>query len=237
MAKSCEQFQATAHFDEGLAAKYDRRIRLFCPSYDALHHMLASLLHPVGERARILAAGVGTGAEIVTLGEAFPGWSFVGVDVSPDMLQACRRRLAAAGMESRAELANSRLEDYRSAVAFDAASSVFVAHFIKDRKEKLAYFRSIAGNLRPGGLLVLADLYGDSSSGGFRKLLDAWLLSYAAQDVSAEQFAKDKAHILRDVDFVPEQALHALLREAGFTDPVRFYQTFLFGGWVAAKRP
>jgi tRNA (cmo5U34)-methyltransferase len=37
------------------------------------------------------------------------------------------------------------------------------------------------------------------------------------------------------VAFISEGELVALLREAGFATPVRFYQTFLFGGWVAAK--
>lgn len=237
MIQSSEPFEPTAHFDASLAAAYERRIRQFCPSYEALHRMLAALLQPVGERARLLAAGVGTGAEIVTLGKTFPAWNFVGVDMSPDMLQACRDRVAKAGVGSRAEFVNSRLQEYRSAVPFDVASSVFVAHFIKGRGEKLEYFQSIAENLKSGGVFVLADLYGDTDSGDFIKLLDAWLLSYASQGVSAEQFAKDKAHIRSDVDFIPERALFALLREAGFTEPVRFYQTFLFGGWVTTKGP
>ncbi|WP_043639652.1 class I SAM-dependent methyltransferase [Desulfovibrio sp. TomC] len=235
MTQASEQFDPTAHFDEDLAGRYDRRIRLFCPSYDALHHMIASLLSPIGEHARLLAAGVGTGAEIVNLGRLFPFWTFVGVDISSDMLSACRRRVSEAGIGNRAECINSRLQEYQSPLLFDAAISVFVAHFIKGHEEKIKYFRAIAENLKPGGTFVLADLHGDTGSDDCKKLLDAWLFSYALQGVSTEQFAKDKEHILRDVDFVPERELYALLTEAGFTSPVRFYQTFLFGGWVATK--
>ena len=127
------------------------------------------------------------------------------------------------------------MQDYRSPVLFDAASSVFVAHFIKSREEKLAYFRSIAANLKPDGMLVVADLFGDNGSEEFKRLLNAWLLSYESHGIPVEEFAKDKAHIERDVDFVPEAELIAVLDEAGFAPPVRFYQTFLFGGWVTTK--
>jgi tRNA (cmo5U34)-methyltransferase len=34
---------------------------------------------------------------------------------------------------------------------------------------------------------------------------------------------------------ISDRELVALLREAGFSTPLRFYQTFLFGGWVATK--
>ena len=235
MTQPSEQFDVTAHFDESLAAKYDRRIRLFCPSYDALHHMIVPWLQALPDGSTFLSAGAGTGAEIMTLGKCFPSWHFVAVDVSPDMLDACQHRATEAKMAERVSFFNGRLQEYQSPVPFDAASSVFVAHFIKGRDEKLAYFRSLAANLKPGGLLILADLFGDKSSPEFTRLLNAWLLSYAAHGISAEELAKDRVHVERDVDFIPESELCSLLCEAGFSAPLRFYQTYLFGGWVAER--
>jgi tRNA (cmo5U34)-methyltransferase len=235
MTQSTEQFNVTAHFDESLAAKYDRRIRLFCPSYDALHQMIVPWLQELPEGSSFLSAGAGTGAEIVTLGKCFPSWRFTAVDVSPDMLRACQDRASKAGMVNRITFFNGRLQEYQSPAPFDAASSIFVAHFIKGREEKLAYFRSIAANLKPGGLFVLADLFGEKSSPEFARLLNAWLLSYASHGVSAEELAQDRAHVERDVAFIPESELVALLHEAGFATSLRFYQTYLFGSWVATR--
>jgi len=235
MPQATEQFDVSSHFDDSLAAKYDRRIRLFCPSYDALHQMIVPWLQSLPEQSAFLSAGAGTGAEIITLGKSFPSWRFVAVDVSPDMLSACQRRATEAGMANRVAFFNGRLQEYLSPAPFDAASSVFVSHFIKGRDEKLAYFRSIAANLKPGGLFILADLFGDRGSSEFEQLLNAWILSYAAHGVTAEELAQDRAHVERDVAFIPESELVALLREAGFSTPVRFYQTFLFGGWVSTK--
>lgn len=235
MTQTSDQFDVTAHFDESLAAKYDRRIRRFCPSYDALHQMIVPWLQGLPANSNFLSVGAGTGAEIVTLGRGFPSWRFAAVDVSPDMLGACRRRAEQAQMSDRVAYFNGRVQEYRSPSLFDAASSVFVAHFIKSREEKLAYFRSIAANLKPGGLLVCADLFGDKRSPEFGRLMNAWLLSYAAHGVSADELAQDRAHVERDVDFIPEEELIALLNQAGFSNPLRFYQTYLFGGWIAAK--
>ncbi len=235
MPQATEQFDASSHFDESLAAKYDRRIRLFCPSYDALHQMIVPWLQSLPEQSSFLSAGAGTGAEIFTLGKRFPFWHFTAVDVSPDMLNACQSRVAEAGMASQVAFFNGRLQEYQSPTLFDAASSVFVSHFIKGRDEKLAYFRSIAASLKPGGVFILADLFGDKGSPEFEQLLNAWLASYASHGVSAEELAQDRAHVDRDVSFIPESELLALLSEAGFDIPVRFYQTFLFGGWVATK--
>jgi tRNA (cmo5U34)-methyltransferase len=235
MPQPTERFDASAHFDEDLAAKYDRRIRLFCPSYDALQQMLVPWLVSLPEHSTFLSAGAGTGAEILTLGRRFPSWRFVAVDVSPDMLDACRQRLSEVGFLERVKFFNGPLQQYRSPAPLDGVSSVFVAHFIKGREEKLAYFRSVAANLRPGGLFVLADLFGDQEAPAFERLFEAWFAAYASNGISVEELAKDRAHVVQDVSFIPENELFALLAEAGLSPPVRFYQTYLFGGWVATK--
>lgn len=235
MTEATEKFDVTRHFDESLAAKYDRRIRMFCPSYDALHQMIVPWLHGLPDEAHFLSAGAGTGTEIVTLGKQFPLWRFAAVDISPDMIRACQGRAADAGMADRVTFFNGRLQDYTSLASFDAASSIFVSHFIKGRNEKLSYFKSISENLKMGGLFILADLFGDKTSPGFAALLEAWLRSYALHGVSAEELIQDRMHVAKDVDFVPENELLALLHEAGFSTPIRFYQTYLFGGWIAAR--
>ncbi|OAI29284.1 methyltransferase type 12 [Methylosinus sp. R-45379] len=236
MSRPDDAFDAAAHFDEASATRYDRRIRSFCPSYDALHHMTTAWLSRLPERAEFLSAGAGTGAEILALGSRFPLWRFTAVEVSIDMMTACRNRVAAAGMAERVAYFQGRVQEFRSATSFDAASSIFVSHFIAGREEKLAYFRAISSLLKPGGSFILADLFGDRASSEFGALLDAWLASYASHGVAAPELEKDRAHIENDIAFVSESELLELLHEAGFDAPIRFYQTFLFGGWMMTKR-
>lgn len=236
---SAATFDAPGYFDESVAARYDQGIRLSCPSYDALHLSLAPLLHNLPDRSRFLCAGAGTGAEILTLGARFPSWQFLAVDVSADMLAVCQRRAAQAGLAHRLECFHGRMEDYAGTVAppllFDGASSVFVSHFIDGRERKLAYLHAIAAALRPGAPFVLADLYGDPASPEFPVLFQAWLRYYVSHGISEEKLRQDLDHILRNISFTPEQELHALLHEAGFTRVLRFHQAFLFGGWIATR--
>ena len=228
-------FDVERYFDGDLAARYDQGIRLSCPAYDALHRMLAPILQLLPEQARFLSAGAGTGGEILALAARFPHWHFTGVDASADMLGQCRERVQRAGLAARVHLEHCRMQDYQGGESFDAASSVFVGHFIRDPDEKRDYFRAIAARLKPGAPFILADLYGDRRSPEFVPLLQAWLLYYVSHGTTAEKLGADLQHVFDNMVFTPEEELHALLQGAGFTGIVRFYQSFLFGGWIATR--
>jgi tRNA (cmo5U34)-methyltransferase len=232
-----DAFDVVAYFNGEIAERYDQGIRLSCPSYDALHQSLGALLGQPAPGARHLSAGTGTGEELLTLGARDASWRFVGVDASADMLRVCRQRMDAAGLAGRVELFHGRLEDYECGPEFDSASSIFVAHFLRTREEKRAYLRAIADRLKPGARFVLADLYGDRHSKEFAILFEAWLVHYVSHGIPEEKLRSDLDHILRNFSFAPASELMAMLDEAGFTDIAHFYQNFLFGGWVARKRP
>lgn len=230
-----DRFEVSRHFDAALAERYERRIRMFCPSYDALHEMIGTLLNRLPKDASILSAGAGTGAEVIRLGMRFPSWRFVAADISPDMLHVCQERVEGQRMSGRVEYFHGCLRDYRPQLPFDAATSIFVSHFILSPEERQAHFQAIADSLKPGGILVFGDLYGDRHSASFSQLLASWLDGYAAHGVSEMELDKDRQHIERDIAFIPEGELLDLLERTGFSRPVRFYQTFLFGAWMGFK--
>ena len=60
-------------------------------------------------------------------------------------------------------------------------------------------------------------------------------LFYAMQGITPEQLEVDRFHIENDIDFISEQEVFSIVCEAGFETPVRFYQNYLFGGWVTRK--
>ena len=235
-----QPFNPVQLFDDTMATRYEKRIRLFCPGYDALHSMLPSLLASAGAalppHARFLSVGAGTGEEVLTLGRPFPGWEFLAVDVSPEMLALARKKVTAAGMAQRVTLFQGFLQECTTPHLYDAASSIFVAHFIKEAKARLAYFKTISKRLKPGAPLVVADLFGTPDTPQYKALFAAWHAGYCAHGIAPEQVEKDFVHIQNDVAFLPEETILALLEEAGFTAPVRFYQTLLFGGWVMHKK-
>lgn len=230
------QFDVSDHFDETLADKYDNSIRMFCPGYDALHRMMIPFVKELPHHANFLSSGAGTGTEIVTLSKRFPTWRFTAVDPSEDMLNICRKRIEQANGIDRVSFFTGTMQEYENPIAFDAASSIFVSHFIKNTTDKLAYFRSIASCLKPGGVFILADLFGDTNSAEFSPLLDALLASYASHGIAAEKLAQDRAHVEHDIGYRSEYELMELLEQAGFSKPIRFFQSYLFGGWVMTKK-
>ena len=229
------RFDVESHFDESWAAAYEKQIRQFCPAYDALHRMLPGWFSGMPEKARFLSAGSGSGAELLALGAAYPGAELHGVDLSADVLSVCQDRLQTAGLAERVHLHLGKMQTYRPAELFDGASSVFVAHFIHEPEERLAYFRAVAGCLKNGATFVFADLFGDKAGPGFRLVFENWLRFYAAQGIAADQLVQDRAHIESGICFEPEANIENLLVEAGFEPPVRFFQSYLFGGWVTRK--
>lgn len=232
---AARDFEVSAYFGTGHATIYDRRIRQRCPSYDALHAILPHFLTGLSGTARILSAGAGTGAEILSLGRHFPACRFVAADISADMLEVCRERMTAAGLAQRVDFHHGPVQDLAADATFDAATSVLVSHFILDRSERLAYYRAIADRLKPGGAFILVDLFGDMQTPAFSRLFETWLASFAEHAGDASNHELDRVHILRDIAFLPEAELVAMLEEAGFDAPTRFYQTWLFGGWAMSK--
>lgn len=58
---------------------------------------------------------------------------------------------------------------------------------------------------------------------------------FCAAGIPAAEVEEDFARTDATVSFIPEQDLTVLLEESGFRDIRRFFQAFLFGGWVARK--
>ncbi len=130
---------------------YEEMIRADIPAYEDLQRRLVAVSGS-GAR-RILELGTGTGATAELLLAAHPGASLVGIDASPEMLEAARARLPG----ERVELRVGRIQDELPAGPFDLVASALAIHHL-DPDEKAELFRRLAGVLGPGGRFVLADV-------------------------------------------------------------------------------
>jgi len=187
--------KAPDFFNREIAAAYDRRNSALAPISDGLHFLLRLVLADLPADARILCVGVGTGAEILALAKAYPGWSFVGVDPSEDMLAVGRDRLDQAGVLDRCRLVHGYVQD-APREAFDAAVSLLVAHFIK-REDRPAFYSEIHDRLKPGGLYASAEISGDLDAPEFPDLLEDWKRIQILMGATPESLAKLGA-MLRD---------------------------------------
>jgi tRNA (cmo5U34)-methyltransferase len=222
-------------FDQERAATYDERFAAIAPMRDTLHLLTRAILGDLPGDARVLCVGAGTGLEMLDLARAFPRWRFTAVEPAAPMLNRCREKAAEAGVVSRCTFHEGYLDSLPPAEPFDAATCVLVSHFLLRRDERRQFFHRIASRLRPGGMLVSADLAGDVSSPAYESLLEIWLHLFRPADNTPEGIEKMRETYRRNVAILPPDDVAAILASGGFASPVLFFQTLLVHAWYARR--
>lgn len=153
---------------------------------------------PLAGEERVLELGAGTGRDTAALLERLPAGHVVAVDGSAAMLAQLRERLADVGSDRltvlRADLNQPLVLDR----PVDAVFSVATLHWLPDHA---AVFRSVAGVLRPGGLLR-AEWGGAGQLASIEAALDQMGLPRVGQTCN----------------FATAEETRARLSAAGFTD-------------------
>ena len=124
------------------------------------------------------------------------------------------------------------MEDLPATARFDAATCLYVLHFLPN-DAKLAVLRGIARRLRPDGLaLVAAGVRRDF--GGLQDDVAGARRQYAQRlGMSAEQMAAILARLTTPSDGATEEDYPLLLREAGFQRVTRYFHALAAIGWIA----
>jgi tRNA (cmo5U34)-methyltransferase len=149
MSRSVDQ-----HFDEW-APLYDAQIREMVPRYDEIHETLLALLQLRPPR-RILDLGAGTGYTLRCVLDAFDRASGTGLDVSPEMLDRARERLA--DVTDRVELRRDNIARPEIVGSYDAIVSILAVHHLY-ADEKRHLLSRIWEHIEPGGIFVIADYF------------------------------------------------------------------------------
>jgi tRNA (cmo5U34)-methyltransferase len=214
--------QAVARYAEG-------PVRLV-PGFHALQQMTALLLaESVPDEGHVLVLGAGGGLELKVFAEVQPGWHFVGVDPSAEMLKVAEATLGP--LASRVDLIEGYI-DTAPEGPFDGATCLLTLHFLP-AEERLHTLRELRRRLKPGAPLVVA--HHSFPQTEHEKV--RWLDRYAAFAVSSGISTSNASNAIEAIGarlplLAPEQDV-ALLREAGFEAVELFYAGFTFKGWVA----
>lgn len=218
--------------DPDAVARYAEGPVRLVPGFDSLQRMTTLLLREsVPPAGNILVLGAGGGLELKRFADNQPGWRFVGVDPSAEMLKLAQATLGP--LAERVELHEGYIDTAPDG-PFDGATCLLTLHFIP-AEERLRTLKEIWRRLLPGAPLVVAHHSFPQSPDEKAR----WLKRYAAYAVDSGVPASDAeraiAAISAQLPVLAPEADEALLKAAGFEGIELFYAGFSFKGWVAYK--
>jgi tRNA (cmo5U34)-methyltransferase len=222
-------------FDQKAAEKYDARFRKIHAINDNLHLLISLVLKGLPADASVLCVGIGTGADILGLADAFPGWRFTGVDPSEHMLAVCRARIREHSLTFRCELVHGYLADIPEEPRFDAVLCLLVTHFVKDTGARREMFRGMASRLKPGGYLINSEISADISSPEFQDMTDKWAAMHRFTGASDQQLEGMVRALREHVAVETPSVIEGYLTGGGLALPVQFFQSLLIRAWYSRK--
>ncbi|WP_213272039.1 hypothetical protein [Hyphomonas sp.] len=128
------------------------------------------------------------------------------------------------------------MESLNAPAPFDAAISFLASHFNTDTDECLRYFNEISVCVKPGAVLVNADIAADRTSQTFPELMETRLGFYVLSGLPEEGRTAFPEMFGRDVAARPPQKAEELIKAAHFDQPVPFFQSLMIRGWFTRKQ-
>lgn len=227
------------HFDNNSPItpdEYDRTAQLALPGYEAMHTMvLACLQAYLPESADLLVVGSGTGMELTRLGNASPGWHFLGIDPSEKMQEIAKQKMSHHQLSHRVKLIQGYTHSLPTDILYNGATSILVMHFIPP-SDKLQFLQSIAQRLHSSAPLVLVDVFSERTSQELKQLMPILQAYWNAAGVPPQKQQELLAGFHQGIYPLAETSIVNLLEQAGFEKTMRFYTGLWVGGWLAFKR-
>ncbi len=166
---------AGVHIDEDAVRSAYRR---WAPVYDHTFGLVAAegRKHSVEiinqSKGRVLEVGVGTGLSLPTYGHHL---EIVGIDLSPEMLEKARERVAAEGLDNVAELHEMDASDLKFPdAAFDTVVAMYVMTVVPDPEKVM---RELSRVCRPGGEVIIVNHF--SAEEGMRGWVERRMAPFA----------------------------------------------------------
>lgn len=215
--------------DPEAVARYTDNPPRLVPGFADLQKMTRLLLAETASAdGCILVVGAGGGLELRAFAEAEPGWRFVGVDPSSEMLKLARRTLGP--LAERVDWLQGHIGSAPEG-PFDGASCLLVLHFVP-AEERVAMLEEIRRRLKPGAAFVVA--HHSIPDGPERNLWLDRLEAFAKTNGVSFDRTKGGARTLGErLPILSPEAEADLLRAAGFVGPRLFYAALTYRGWVA----
>ncbi len=224
-------------FDDEVTHVFDDMLERSIPQYDTMR----GLVFEVGKRfvrpgATVIDLGCSRGEALAPFVHTFGNeCSYVGVEVSPPMLDVCRKRFAsqlAAGEFSLLDLdLRTGYPDADAALTLAVLTLQFVP--IEHRARVV---HEIYEHTTPGGALVLVEKVLGNAATTDRLITDVYYDLKRANGYGEEEIERKRLSLEGVLVPVAAEWNEDLLRRAGFDEVECFWRCLNFAGWVAIKR-
>jgi tRNA (cmo5U34)-methyltransferase len=221
-------------FDEEVARVFDNMLERSIPAYGEMRGLVTRLaLRPDVELPAILDLGCSRGEALRRVVQLRPEAEAVGLERSPPMLDAARRRFRG---EARVSILEADLRDELELEdeSFDVALCVLTLMFVPV-EHRLRLLDETRRVLRPGGRLLLVEkVLGETHATNDLLVREYEAMKrgagYSEQDVARKRLALEGV-------LVPMRASEnaRLLAEAGFRGVDVFWACLNFRGWIALR--
>ncbi|MBR7619443.1 class I SAM-dependent methyltransferase [Phenylobacterium sp. 20VBR1] len=197
-----------------------------------MHRAMRSILDTeLSAGSTILVVGAGGGRELQTLGASPANYRLVGVDPSAELLSLAKAYVAADHLDLRTTLVEGVVDNLTEDPVFDAATALFVMHFLPDDGSKLGFLTSIRKRLKPGAPYIHVDVCFDNAA-MYERMEHAYarhaILGGLAPDAAADVASKVGA-----MPIVSETVIRERLTQSGFKIVAPFYRGLWYAGWWA----
>jgi tRNA (cmo5U34)-methyltransferase len=223
-------------FDEEVSRIFDDMLRRSIPQYEAMR----GAVFDVGRRfvrrdTAIVDLGCSRGDALAPFLAAFgDGARYVGVEISPPMLEACRERFSGeieAGAVSLLDLdLCESYPDVEASVTLSVLTLQFTPIEHRQRIVQDVYDHTIAG-----GAFFLVEKVLGSSARTDRVMVEVHDEIRRASGYTQEQIDRKRLSLQGVLLPVPAKRNEELLRHAGFHDVECFWRYANFAAWLAIK--
>ncbi len=223
-------------FDRAVVRVFDDMVSRSVPFYGETQRMLVELARDFAvPGTAVYDFGCSTGTTFLNLHPALdPSIRFVGIDNSREMLEQCRTKLAAHGVDRPVELQCADLNEGAVVENASVAMLVLTLQFIRPlQRERLV--RNIYDGLRPDGCLLLVEkVLGEESL--FNRLFIKHYYEMKRSNGYSDTEIAQKREALENV-LIPYKLLEnrELLLRTGFRAVDVFFKWYNFCGIVALR--
>lgn len=218
-------------FEDERANKYDSFIQNWIINYQFVIDTLPKIIELQQPNTKeILVVGCGTGNELLSLSNYTTSYNITGIDPSPDMVKIASEKLK---NHPKVKIIKGEVQQLSSDKKYDIATLFLVLHFMKDDGTKEALLQSIAEKLEQGATFILLDIFGAKDEFASNIKLLEKLLPKEVDGI----IIKDRiASMPERIHPISEERLSELAQKVGFSKPIRFFQSAIYGGWIFTKK-